>query len=127
VRTTEVAVCPLARQSAREGHPQLASSPAQFELSGLDADEPRQTLLSCQHGFAGLVRLLLAQSNLTLDVFKDQSTIASYIRLVQRSSRIAGRARMGLSSSTMPSYDPQTLVREKLALRDTAVVFSKTY
>jgi len=35
---------------------------------------------------------------------------------------------MGLSSSTMPSsYDPQTLVREKLALRDTAVVFSKTY
>ena len=123
-----MAVCPLARQSARAGPLQLASSPAQFELSGLDADEPRQTLLSCQHGFAGLVRLLLAQSNLTLDVFKDQSTIASYIRLVQRSSRIAGRARMGLSSSTMPSsYDPQTLVREKLALRDTAVVFSKTY
>ena len=55
------------------------------------------------------------------------STIASYLRLVQ-SSRIVGRARMGLSSSTMPSsYDPQTLVREKLALRDTAVVFSKTY
>ena len=93
----------------------------------MDADEAYQTLFSCQHGFAGLVRLLLAQSNLTLDVFKDQSTIASYIRLVQRSSRIAGRARMGLSSSTMPSYDPQTLVREKLALRDTAVVFSKTY
>ena len=101
-----------------------------FELSGLDADEPCQTLLSCQHGFAGFVRLLLAQSNLTLDVsrtLKAEDTIASYLRLVQRSSRIAGRARMGLSSSTMPSYDPQTLVREKLALRDTAVVFSKTY
>ena len=89
------------------------------------------TLFSCQHGFAGLVRPHSAQSNLTLDVsraLKDHSTIASYLRLVQRSSRIAGRARMGLSSSTMPSsYDPQTLVREKLALRDTAVVFSKTY
>ena len=88
-------------------------------------------MLSCQHGFAGFVRLLLAQSNLTLDVsrtLKAEDTIASYLRLVQRSSRIAGRARMGLSSSTMPSsYDPQTLVREKLALRDTAVVFSKTY
>jgi len=35
---------------------------------------------------------------------------------------------MGLSSSTMPSsYDPQTLVETKLALRDTAVVFSKSY
>ena len=102
-----------------------------FELSGLDADEPCQTLLSCQHGFAGFVRLLLAQSNLTLDVsrtLKAEDTIASYLRLVQRSPRIAVRARMGLSSSNMPSsYDPQTLVREKLALRDTAVVFSKTY
>ena len=88
------------------------------------------TLFSCQHGFAGLVRPHSAQSNLTLDVsraLKDHSTIASYLRLVQRSSRIAGRARMGLSSSIMPSYDPQTLVREKLALRDTVVVFSKTY
>ena len=112
-------------------HSQRASSPAQFELSGLDADEPCQTLLRCQHGFAGLVRLLLARSNLTLDVpraLKDQSTIASYLRLVQRSPRIAVRTRMGLSSSTMPpNYDPHTLVRDKLALRDTAVVFSKTY
>ena len=69
-----------------------------------------------------------AWAALTCRALKDQSTIASYLRLVQRSSRIAGRARMGLSSSTMPSsYDPQTLVETKLALRDTAVVFSKTY
>ena len=56
------------------------------------------------------------------------TTIASYavIRRLQRCG-IAGR-RMGLSSSTMPAnYDPQTLVETKLALRDTAVVFSKSY
>ena len=55
------------------------------------------------------------------------TTIASYV--IRRLPRcgIAGR-RMGLSSS-MPfsSYDPQTLVETKLALRDTAVVFSKSY
>ena len=87
------------------------------------------TLFSCQHGFAGLVRPHSAQSNQYLTCRARsgaEDTIASYLRLVQP-SRIAGRARMGLSSSTMPSYDPQTLVREKLALRDTAVVFSKTY
>ena len=53
------------------------------------------------------------------------TTIASYA--VIRRLQLAGR-RMGLSSSTMPSsYHPQTLVETKLALRDTAVVFSKSY
>ena len=52
------------------------------------------------------------------------TTIASYA--VIRRLQLAGR-RMGLSSSMPSSYDPQTLVRDKLALRDTAVVFSKTY
>ena len=88
------------------------------------------TLFSCQHGFAGLVRPHSAQSNQYLTCRARsgaEDTIASYLRLVQRTSRSVGRARMGLSSSTMPNYEPQTLVREKLALRDTAVVFSKTY
>ena len=89
------------------------------------------TLFSCQHGFAGLVRPHSAQSNQYLTCrarSRAEDTIASYLRLVQRSPRIAVRARMGLSSSTMPSsYDPHTLVETKLALRDTAVVFSKTY
>ena len=39
-----------------------------FELSGLDADEPCQTLFRLPARLAGLVRVLLAQSNLTLDV-----------------------------------------------------------
>ena len=47
------------------------------------------------------------------------------LRGLQRSRH----AFMGLSSSTMPtsSYNPETLVRDKLGLRDTAVVFSKSY
>ena len=49
------------------------------------------------------------------------------LRGLQRFGRRSPHALMGLSSSTMPSYNPETLVRDKLAMRDTCVVFSKTY
>ena len=122
-----MAVCPLARQSARACHSNLASSPHKSALSWLcdvSGRAERAKLVarlerSQHHSLRSGASVDLSRA------LKDQTTIASYLGLVQRTSRIAVRTRMGLSSSTMPSsYDPQTLVRDKLALRDTVVVVS---
>ena len=59
-----------------------------------------------------------------------RNTIASQLVLkgLPRSGRRSRHAYyMGLSSSTMPTYNPETLVRDKLSMRDTCVVFSKSY